>query len=55
MKRLIFILVIVGLFSCSGYAQEKKWTLSECIDYAVTHNIEVGLPMAVQKIQYQRR
>ena len=19
----------------------KKWTLSECIDYAVTHNIEV--------------
>lgn len=43
MKRLTFILVIVGLFFYSeyGYAQEKKWTLSECIDYAVTHNIEV--------------
>lgn len=43
MKRLTFILVVVGLFSCSGYgyAQEKKWTLSECIDCAVTHNIEV--------------
>ena len=43
MKRLTFILVIVGLifYSEYGYAQEKKWTLSECIDYAVTHNIEV--------------
>lgn len=43
MKRLTFILVIVGLIFHFeyGYAQEKKWTLSECIDYAVTHNIEV--------------
>ncbi len=43
MKRLTFILVIVGLFFYSeyGYAQEKKWTLSECIDYAVAHSIEV--------------
>lgn len=43
MKRLTFMLVIVGLifYSEYGYAQEKKWTLSECIDYAVTHNIEV--------------
>ena len=43
MKRLTFILVIVGLifYSEYGYAQEKKGTLSECIDYAVTHNIEV--------------
>lgn len=43
MKRLTFILVIVGLifYSEYGYAQEKKWTLSDCIDYAVTHNIEV--------------
>ena len=30
MKRLTFILVIVGLifYSEYGYAQEKKWTLS---------------------------
>lgn len=43
MKRLTFILVIVGLIFHFeyGYSQEKKWTLSECIDYAVTHNIEV--------------
>ena len=43
MKRLTFILVIVGLIFhfVYGYSQEKKWTLSECIDYAVTHNIEV--------------
>ena len=43
MKRLTFMLVIVGLIFHFeyGYSQEKKWTLSECIDYAVTHNIEV--------------
>lgn len=43
MKRLTFILVIVGLIFHFeyGYSQEKKWTLPECIDYAVTHNIEV--------------
>lgn len=43
MKRLTFILVIVGLIFHFeyGYSQEKKWTLSECIDYAVTHNIEI--------------
>lgn len=37
------MLVIVGLIFHFeyGYSQEKKWTLSECIDYAVTHNIEV--------------
>lgn len=43
MKRLTFMLVIVGLIFHFeyGYSQEKRWTLSECIDYAVTHNIEV--------------
>lgn len=43
MKRLTFMLVIVGLIFHFeyGYSQEKKWTLSECIDYAVTHNIEI--------------
>lgn len=43
MKRLTFMLVIVGLIFHFeyGYSQEKKWTLSECIDHAVTHNIEV--------------
>ena len=43
MKILTFMLVIVGLIFHFeyGYSQEKKWTLSECIDYAVTHNIEV--------------
>lgn len=43
MKRLTFILVIVELIFHFeyGYSQEKKWALSECIDYAVTHNMEV--------------
>lgn len=34
--------VVVSLIGvCSLQAQSKKWTLAECIDYAVEHNIEV--------------
>lgn len=43
MKVLTSILVLSGLLSCQEnvQAQEKKWTLEKCIDYAVTHNIEI--------------
>lgn len=43
MKGLVSILAFAGLLACHGsvQAQVKKWTLTECIDYAVTHNIEV--------------
>ena len=43
MKGLVSILAFAGLLACQGnvQAQVKKWTLAECIDYAVTHNIEV--------------
>ena len=44
MKGLVSILAFAGLLACQGnvQAQVKKWTLAECIDYAVTHNIEVS-------------
>lgn len=43
MKGLVSILAFAGLLAYQGnvQAQVKKWTLAECIDYAVTHNIEV--------------
>lgn len=43
MKVLTFLLAVAGLFSChvNLHAQVRKWTLAECIDYAVEHNIEV--------------
>ncbi|MFI3322884.1 MAG: TolC family protein [Rikenellaceae bacterium] len=39
-KKQIFIVAILSLLSVSAMAQ-KKWTLSECIDYALEHNISL--------------
>jgi outer membrane protein len=37
-KKILFFLLLVG-FQLS--AQEKKWTLEECVDYAIKNNISV--------------
>ena len=35
-------LIVCSLFCVGIYAQEsKKWTLEECIDYAIEHNIDI--------------
>ena len=36
--RLFAILLLVGFIA---NAQEKKWTLQECVEYALEHNISV--------------
>ncbi len=36
--RLVLMALFLGLMA---YAQEKKWTLEECVDYALEHNITV--------------
>lgn len=36
--QIVFILFIANVAS---YAQEKKWTLKECINYAITNNISI--------------
>nr|WP_302829610.1 TolC family protein [uncultured Bacteroides sp.] len=43
MKKLIFVWVAVTALMNLGNvsAQNKKWTLEQCIDYAVQHNVEV--------------
>lgn len=35
------ITLIFVLFSASLFSQEKKWTLQECVDYAITNNISI--------------
>ena len=39
MKKLItFLLIVVGI---SAQSQVKKWTLKECVDYAIENNISI--------------
>jgi outer membrane protein len=42
MKRIFILLVYIILFS-GGYAQQKQWTLEECIRYAKEHNLSVKI------------
>lgn len=51
-------LIIGLLLACCGsiHAQDKLWTLRECIDYAIEHNLNIQktqLAAESQKIQYQ--
>ena len=39
MKKIIFTLALA--FSILSFAQEKKWTLEECVNYALENNISV--------------
>ena len=37
-----FLLVILVVFmGCFATAQTKKWTIKECVNYALTHNISI--------------
>jgi outer membrane protein len=40
-KKSFFSLVLLSLCSLSFQAQSKKWTLAECVDYAVKNNISI--------------
>lgn len=40
MKKIIFVFVVF-IFSFSGIAQNKNWTLQECIQHALQNNISV--------------
>jgi outer membrane protein len=39
MKNLVILFIV--LFSISSQAQSKKWTLRECVDYALENNISI--------------
>jgi len=40
-KRLLTAVAVITLAVITGSAQEKQWTLTECIDYALDENIQV--------------
>ena len=40
-KNSCISLIIIALFSLSVNAQSKKWTLQECVNYAVENNISI--------------
>jgi outer membrane protein len=40
-KRGAALLFIFGLLAMHAHAQPKKWTLQECIDYAIKNNISI--------------
>ena len=41
MKRTVFLVMLVMLAKLDMLAQEKQWSLRECCDYAVEHNIGI--------------
>jgi outer membrane protein len=52
MKRII-IVIITGLLSSYGltHAQEKQWSLEECIKYAIENNIQIKQQVIQTKVQ----
>ena len=41
MKKLFFLVLCAAILSQHAIAQDKLWTLRECCDYAVEHNISI--------------
>jgi outer membrane protein len=41
MKQSFFFMVLLLFLSCFNYAQTKKWSLEECVDYALKNNITI--------------
>jgi outer membrane protein len=41
MKKYIILVLLVGLVGLDGQAQSHQWSLRECCDYAVEHNISI--------------
>lgn len=41
MKKLIVVAVAAIACIANMQAQNRKWSLKECIDYAILHNMEV--------------
>lgn len=57
MKRLglMALVTVVFAFVANVQAQDKKWNLKQCIDYAVRHNIEVRQSLnGIEKLRIER-
>ena len=40
-KNKIILVILLSLFSAISFAQAKKWTLEECVNYALQNNISI--------------
>ncbi len=40
-SKIIFFIIIVMFTVCFADAQTKKWTISDCVNYAIEHNISI--------------
>ena len=40
-SKIIYIFLIAFFFGRPTFAQTKKWTIKECVDYALQHNISI--------------
>lgn len=40
-NKIFYSLILLFLFGWSASAQSKKWTLEECVNYALQHNISI--------------
>jgi outer membrane protein len=40
-KKPIYYLLVCFFFGISSFAQSKKWTIQECVDYALKNNISI--------------
>lgn len=57
MKRLGLMALVTAVFAfvANVQAQDKKWNLKQCIDYAVRHNIEVRQSLnGIEKLRIER-
>lgn len=57
MKRLGLMVLVTAVFAfvANVQAQDKKWNLKQCIDYAVRHNIEVRQSLnGIEKLRIER-
>ena len=41
MKSIVKIIIAILVVVPSAFAQQKNWTLQDCIDYATEHNITI--------------
>lgn len=41
LKKIATVFILLFIFQFNGFSQAKKWSLQECVDYAITNNINV--------------
>lgn len=51
MNKILITIMLAATICMTTWSQEKQWTLRDCIEYAIEHNIEVKRQEVTQKQQ----